>query len=52
VGLATTPEHVERLLAAVADLAEHGPEFEYEHTDDGWVPVDGDPRKELPARPW
>jgi selenocysteine lyase/cysteine desulfurase len=51
IGLATTAEHVERLLGAVADLAEHGPRFEYEHTTDGWVPV-GDHRDLAPARPW
>ena len=52
VGLATTAEHVERLLDAVARLAAGGPELEYAHTDDGWVPVGGDPREELPSRPW
>jgi selenocysteine lyase/cysteine desulfurase len=51
VGLATTEEHVERLLGAVARLAESGPDFEYEHTDDGWVPV-GDTRDLAPTRPW
>ena len=52
VGLGTTAEHVHRLVAAVAELAEHGPELEYEHTGDGWVPVDRDPRETLPPRPW
>ena len=53
VGLGTTAGHVERLLAAVAELAEHGPEFDYTHTADGWVPAaDDDPREDLPTRPW
>ena len=51
VGLATTADHVQRLLAAVADLAAHGPAGDYELTSDGWV-VEGDPRDTLPARPW
>ena len=51
VGLATTAAHVERLLAAVADLAAHGPAHDYELTADGWV-VDDDPRDALPTRPW
>jgi selenocysteine lyase/cysteine desulfurase len=51
VGLATTAEHVERLLGAVKELAEHGPRFEYQHTADGWVPLD-DTRDLAPARPW
>jgi selenocysteine lyase/cysteine desulfurase len=51
VGLGSTPAHVERLLAAVADLAEHGPSCDYERTADGWV-LAGDPRDALPARPW
>jgi hypothetical protein len=51
VGLANTPEHVERLLAAVAGLAARGPAFEYEHTAAGWVPVH-DPRDLSLPRPW
>jgi selenocysteine lyase/cysteine desulfurase len=51
VGLGTTAEHVERLLSAVAELAEHGPRFEYQHTDDGWLPVEDD-RDRIPGRPW
>ena len=51
IGLATSAEHVERLVAAVADLAEHGPRSEYTLTDAGWAPVD-DPRDLTPARPW
>jgi selenocysteine lyase/cysteine desulfurase len=51
IGLATSAEHVERLVAAVADLAEHGPRSEYTLTDAGWAPVD-DPRDLNPTRPW
>jgi selenocysteine lyase/cysteine desulfurase len=51
IGLATTAEHVERLLTAVADLAAHGPRAEYAHTAEGWLPVE-DPRDLAPARPW
>jgi selenocysteine lyase/cysteine desulfurase len=51
VGLATTAEHVERLLSAVAELAEHGPGAEYVNGPQGWSPV-GDPRALDLARPW
>ncbi|HEV7146433.1 MAG TPA: aminotransferase class V-fold PLP-dependent enzyme [Pedococcus sp.] len=51
IGLATSQAHVDRLLAAVAELAESGPAEEYQHTDEGWTLVD-DPRLELPNRPW
>lgn len=38
VGLATTDEHVERLLAAVAELAAQGPRGEYDYVEGrGWV---------------
>jgi selenocysteine lyase/cysteine desulfurase len=51
-GLANTPEHVERLLAAVAALAADGPGAGYEHTpEQGWVPVD-DPRELSTPLPW
>ena len=51
-GLATTSEHVERLLAAVAVLAADGPGAEYEHTDEqGWVPVDDTRALSVPL-PW
>jgi len=51
-GLASTPEHVERLLAAVAALARSGPGAEYEHTAElGWVPV-ADPRELSAPLPW
>ena len=51
VGLGTTSEHVQRLLAAVADLAANGPQAAYEVTADGWLPVE-DTRDLSPARPW
>ncbi len=51
-GLATTPEHVERLLAAVAELARTGPGRDYrEHPDLGWVPVVDLRDHEVPL-PW
>ena len=51
-GLATTDEHVERLLAAVATLAADGPGAEYEHTaEQGWVPVDDTRQLDAPL-PW
>ena len=51
-GLATTPEHVERLLAAVAVLADLGPAVAYrEDPDLGWVPVE-DARDLDGALPW
>ncbi len=38
VGLATTAEHVDRLLAAVAELAAHGPRDDYDYVEGrGWV---------------
>lgn len=51
IGLGTTDEHVERLLAAVARLAATGPDHEYVHTTRGWEPV-RDPRALSPALPW
>jgi selenocysteine lyase/cysteine desulfurase len=51
VGLATTAEHVERLIAAVADLAAHGPRAAYVHGPQGWAP-EHDPRALDVARPW
>lgn len=51
-GLATTPEHVERLLAAVARLAAHGPRVEYREDDRlGWVLV-RDARDTSVPLPW
>lgn len=50
IGLGTTLEHVDRLLAALAELVAHGPTQSYRLTDEGWTVV-GD-RRVLPARPW
>ena len=51
-GLATTDEHVERLLAAVAGLAADGPGTAYEHTSEhGWLPVDDTRALDVPL-PW
>ena len=51
-GLATTGEHVERLLAAVASLAANGPGTAYEQVEGrGWVPV-GDQRETVVELPW
>ncbi|MGL5928815.1 MAG: aminotransferase class V-fold PLP-dependent enzyme [Dermatophilaceae bacterium] len=51
-GLATTEEHVDRLLGAVADLAGRGPRAEYRHDPvHGWRPVD-DPRDAEVPLPW
>jgi selenocysteine lyase/cysteine desulfurase len=51
VGLANNEEHVTRLIGAIATLAAEGPTFEYQHTTQGWVPVD-DPRDLTLPRPW
>jgi selenocysteine lyase/cysteine desulfurase len=51
LGLATTREHVQRLVAAVASIAADGPEFDYELTAEGWTPV-ADPRDLSLPRPW
>lgn len=51
-GLATTDEHVDRLLRAVASLAADGPRTAYEQVDGrGWVPVD-DRREAVVDLPW
>ncbi len=51
-GLATTDEHVERLLAAVASIVAEGPQAEYADVPGrGWVPVD-DTREVTPPLPW
>ncbi len=51
-GLATTDEHVERLLAAVAALAADGPGAAYEQTPEhGWLPVDDTRQLDAPL-PW
>lgn len=51
LGLASRPEHVERLVAAVAALAAHGPELAYTRGPQGWEP-EVDPRDVEVARPW
>jgi selenocysteine lyase/cysteine desulfurase len=51
-GLATTDEHVDRLVAAVTDLAAHGPRVAYRQDPvQGWVPED-DARVLDVALPW
>ncbi len=51
LGLAVRPEHVERLITAVAGLASSGPELAYTHSSAGWVP-EVDPREIALDRPW
>ena len=51
LGLANTPEHVDRLVEAVAELAAHGPSRRYTRTPEGWVAEDDDRDLTLP-RPW
>ena len=51
-GLATTEEHVERLLRAVAVLVAEGPGTDYVELDgQGWVPVDDTRELDAPL-PW
>jgi selenocysteine lyase/cysteine desulfurase len=51
LGLANTVEHVDRLVAAVAQLAADGPRRRYTRTDEGWVAEDDDRELSLP-HPW
>jgi selenocysteine lyase/cysteine desulfurase len=51
VGLANRPEHVERLVAAVASLAADGPALDYVQAPEGWTPL-ADPRDVPADRPW
>ncbi|HEX2705543.1 MAG TPA: aminotransferase class V-fold PLP-dependent enzyme [Candidatus Lustribacter sp.] len=51
VGLATTAEHVERLLVAVAELADGRAPGGYVADAGGYVVAD-DPRELVPAAPW
>jgi selenocysteine lyase/cysteine desulfurase len=51
LGLATKGEHVDRLLAAVRRLVEHGPALSYVHTDAGWS-APADPRDLSEPLPW
>lgn len=43
LGLGSTAEHVDRLVGALRELVEHGPNWTYELVDGRWTPVD-DPR--------
>lgn len=43
LGLATTAEHVDRLVGAVAEIVTRGPAWDYEIRDGRWAPV-ADPR--------
>ncbi len=51
LGLATTVEAVDRLVAGVRTLIERGPSGEWTHTAEGWVLAD-DPRDVEVTRPW
>ena len=51
LGLATTGEHVDRLVSAVRRLVEHGPALSYVHTDAGWA-APADPRDLTEPLPW
>jgi len=51
LGLASRPEHVERLVAAVARLAASGPDRSYTRGPHGWEP-EQDPRAVDLPRPW
>lgn len=51
LGLATTGEHVDRLVSAVRRLVEHGPALSYVHTDEGWS-APADPRDLSEPLPW
>ncbi len=51
VGLANRPGHVDRLVAAVAELAARGPALRYERDPSGWTPEE-DPRAVELDRPW
>ena len=51
LGLANRPEHVDRLVQAVAALAATGPALAYELGPNGWAPQH-DPREQAIERPW
>ncbi len=51
LGLASRPEHVERLVSAVAGLEAYGPTLSYARGPQGWEP-DHDPRVVDLPRPW
>jgi len=52
IGLGSTPEAVERLVAAVARLVEHGPDAAWTLTETGWALEGSDPRDVEVERPW
>jgi selenocysteine lyase/cysteine desulfurase len=51
LGLGNRSEHVDRLLAAVRDLAAHGARRRWQRTDDGTWHAPGLPAQEIPL-PW
>ncbi len=51
IGISNTLEHVDRLLAALTDLAAHGPRRPYVRTEQGWLPA-ADTRQPSLRRPW
>ena len=51
IGLGNRAEHVERLLAAVRDLAENGPRRRYQRDAEGVWRTAGVPETEVPL-PW
>jgi len=51
LGLANRPEHVDRLVQAVAAIAAQGPALDYELVAGCWTPQD-DPREQLVEQPW
>ncbi|MGO4661779.1 aminotransferase class V-fold PLP-dependent enzyme [Terrabacter sp. 2TAF16] len=52
IGLGSTLEGVERLVAAVAGLVEHGTDAEWTLTETGWALEGTDPRDVEVERPW
>jgi len=52
IGLGSSLEGVERLVAAVARLVEHGTDAEWSRTGSGWTIEGSDPRDVEVARPW
>jgi selenocysteine lyase/cysteine desulfurase len=52
IGLGSTLEGVDRLVAAVAGLVEHGPSATWTLTDSGWAVEGTDPRDVEVERPW
>jgi len=52
IGLGSTLEGVERLVAAVAKLVEHGTDADWTLTESGWALEGADPRDVEVERPW